>query len=374
MLKKALLFEPAGYHYTLLPCYMEYLVDLGYEVDLLVHESFSLEDDFSCLSAEFRPKVVSFNDLELSDVSTKIDFSLYDLIWVTTLNGFGKRSWKNPFDAIGSYPTPPDGLYGTIHARDAVHSIGLDFDHFAQVFSLVDFGPAEPDIAPLSLSYYGEHPGGCCDLTRRVNMLITGVSVSMPGVTTPMAERYGKELRVVAVGSTFGRSYWAHALVGQLAYFFTRKRGWKWYGAVPLSPARLMRAIKTLDLRGYASSSDLYAAVEQCDFLIANFERDVLKKFSSLNISGQALFSLGYSKPLILPASVARFWGFDESNSIVFNDGDFSDGMRRAMKMTSEEYKGLQQGLAAKAKADYEASLNLLSRRVAESRRRATHD
>lgn len=374
MSKKALLFEPAGYHHTLLPCYMKYLIDLGYEVDLLAHESFSYEDDFSCLSEKYRPKVFSFSDLELSDVTAVIDFSLYDLIWVTTLNGFGKRSWRNPFDVIGSYPTPLDGLYGTIHARDAAHSIGLDFERFAQVFSLVDFGPTEPSIAPISLSFYGEHYQDCHDLRRRVNMLITGVSVSMPGVTAPMAERYGKELKVVAVGSTFGRDYWAHAFTGQLAYFFTRKRGWKWYGAVPLSPARLMRAVKTLDLRGHASSSDLYDAVDQCDFLVANFERDVLKKFSSLNISGQALFSLGFSKPLILPASVAAFWGFDSSNSIVFKDGDFSDGMRRAMEMTPEEYEGLQQGIAAKAKADYETSLSLLSCRIAESRRCGAHD
>lgn len=374
MIKKALLFEPAGYHHTLLPCYMKYLLDLGYDVDLLAHESFSLEDDFACLLDEFRPNVILFSDLNLSDVSEVIDFDAYDLIWVTTLNGFGKSAWKNPFDVLGSYPDPSDGLYGTIHAMDSVHSIGLDFGRFAQVFSLVDFGLAEPAIAPLSLSYYGEVPRYTADLNHRVNMLITGVSVSMPGVTRAMTERYDKELKVVAVGSTFNRDYWIHALIGQIAYFFTRRRGWKWYGAVPVLPMKLRRAVRTLDLRGYASSSELYAAVEQTDFLIANFEKDVLDKFSKRNISGQALFSLGFCKPLILPASVANFWGFDSSNSIVFEDGNFSDGMRRAMEISSEEYSELQQGLAIKAKVDYEASLDLLRNRIEESRRHRAND
>ena len=372
MSKQALLFEPTGYHHTLLPCYMRYLVELGYEVDLLVHTSFSLEDDFSCFSSEYRPSVTMFDDLSLSGMGEIVDFDFYDLVWVTTINGSDRVPWDNPFDAMGFYPSPMDGLYGTIHALDVAHDIGLDYSKFSQVFSLADPGASDSQICSFSLSFYGEHKRGPRKLNDGVDMLIVGVSVSMPAVTKALTDDYGKDLKIVAIGSTFGHNYWRHAFVGQLSYFLTRKRGWKWFGAFPLRPSKLKKAFSGLELRGFATSSDMYAEVEKADFLIANFERDVLEKFSKRNISGQALFSLGYQKPLILPASVAAFWGFDDSNSVVFADGDFASGMRRAMEMDDAEYKTLVRNIEAKTEADHDASLDILKIRIAIARDKKT--
>ena len=347
---------------------MRYLVELGYEVDLLVHTSFSLEDDFSCVSSEYRPSVAMFDDLSLSGVGEIVDFDSYDLVWVTTINGSDRLPWDNPFDAMGFYPSPRDGLYGTIHALDVAHDIGLDYSRFSQVFSLADPGLSEPQISPLSLSYYGDHDCVSSNLRDGVNMLIVGVSVSMPAVTKALTDDYGKESKIVAIGSTFGRNYWRHAFVGQLSYFLTRKRGWKWFGAFPLRPSKLKKAFAGLELLGFATSADMYAEVEKADFLIANFERDAFEKFSKWCISGQALFSLGYQKPLILPTSVAAFWGFDGSNSVVFADGDFASGMRRAMEMDDAEYKTLVRNIEAKAEADFDASLDVLKIKIAEAR------
>ena len=36
-MEKVIIFEPNAYHYEILPGFAKYFLDLGYEVDLLVH-------------------------------------------------------------------------------------------------------------------------------------------------------------------------------------------------------------------------------------------------------------------------------------------------------------------------------------------------
>ena len=343
--RKALLFEPSGHHYTLLPCYLSYLKQLGYDVTILAYRNFDSDLELCRVPWREEVSVVLFNDPDLSDVPHQIDFDLFDLVWVTTLNGSCGDRWRNPFEVLGFYPAPSNGLYGTLHAVCQWDKLGIDYSRMTQVFTLVDVGDSYPDLEPLSLSYFGEVSSAPIGGSKRT-FLITGVSVSIPKVSRAIALWEGSFKGIVScIGSTFGSLFWLRALVGQALYTCTGCRGRKWKGVVPLSPYKARKVFGAFRLKGSVASPTLYESVESSDYIIANFEGDALFRFSTSQISGQALLSLGFCKPLILAESVASFWGFDDRTAVVFPDGHFDAGLKKAMSLTPAEYSELQENI-----------------------------
>lgn len=354
--KKALLFEPCPYHFTLLSCYIYYLNELNYDITLLVHESFNECDELARLGS-ISVSVVKFCDVYLQDVPTILDFNEYDLVFVSTLNLSESLGYANPFEAMGFYPNPVDGLFGVIHSKGLVDKINLDYTKFNQVFSLVDFGINEPSIKPLTLFYYGENDFK--QLKRdSLSFAIVGGSVSLANsVKAALHVRRKNKIKITGVGAMLKKSTWIRAWCINFLYPFIKPKGKRWLGIAPKNIISFLHAVSMFNMMGFAKSSLLYKVVENSSYLIVDFNEDLFRIFSQDQMSGQALLSLGFRKPMVLPQSVAEFWGFNDENSVIFPDGHLEIGLETAIALPEDEYKKMQEALVEKAQKESAASL-----------------
>lgn len=366
-MKRALIFEPCPYHYTLVPGYVGYLNELDYGIDLLVYETFDPIVELAGF-ANVAINVLHYDDLSFKAINELVDFGSYDLIWITTLDT-ENRPWKNVFEGIGYYPSPRDGLYGTLHSVGRYGRLNLERERFAQIFTLMDVSHILPETKPLSLSDYGD-----MEESRRhaksseTTLAMIGISMSPRGVMHALSQEIKTPVRLIMVGKGRDGSYLVKAFLKDFASMFLRSHRPNWRGTMPKNPLGIVNLIKHLDCQGSLESAALYGLIYDSDFLAANYEGSALRIFSEDRMSGTALLSLGFRKPMVINESAACAWGFDSQVAVVFPDGCFGQGLAEAVSMGSERYAELCSNLAEKDRIDHAKSLMEIERAILESR------
>lgn len=363
--KRALVFEPCPYHYTLLGSYAYYLSELNYEVVLLVHESCDFEQDLYG-AWQLVSEVHHFSDDNWSDAKSVISSGHFDLVWITTINIPFRDDGKNLFEVLGGYPCPPDGLFATLHDILQLEESRIDKTRFAAIFTLADKRKELPGSLPISLSYYGPpHLGN--GLSHPISLLTVGVSVSLCGAMKYVAEdRHGEDYSVALIGRKTKLRFWGGPIYARLRN--RKKGGERSFGnqGYPRGPLSLVRAMRKLEFQGQVSSETMYAEIKKADYLIANFEGEMLHIFSNLRVSGVTLLSLGFNVPMLVNETIAKSWGFDETNSIIFPDGRFDIALRRIKTITSHEYAQMQAALLEKQKRDLAKSIAEIQSAIAK--------
>ena len=63
--------------------------------------------------------------------------------------------------------------------------------------------------------------------------------------------------------------------------------------------------------------------------------------FTANRTSGTKQLSLGFLKPCIIERSVAEYYGFTDRNAIIYDDGNLTMAVERAICMSEEEYQDM---------------------------------
>jgi hypothetical protein len=116
--------------------------------------------------------------------------------------------------------------------------------------------------------------------------------------------------------------------------------------------ARYLRKLGVIDFE------KMYAEVERAHFMLFLLEKSNSRQSDYLynKTSGMRLLSLGFLKPAIIQYDFGEAYGFNERNSIIYQqDDELAEAMLRAAKMNSEVYEKMQKNLfemAEKIKLD----------------------
>ena len=104
---------------------------------------------------------------------------------------------------------------------------------------------------------------------------------------------------------------------------------------------------------------ELYKEVYNSDFIIINLDpnkKDDIE-FHKIRVTGSAQLSYGFLKPPFIHKDFANFYNFNYSNSIIYDNFNFTRSIRNAINMKNEDYKKLQYNLSLLAKQIYKKSL-----------------
>ena len=112
--------------------------------------------------------------------------------------------------------------------------------------------------------------------------------------------------------------------------FRLNKHDWKRY--------RPIRRVSELEVTGKIPFSTLFSLIDASDFIALNVYERVADDFSSIQTSGSKQLSLGFLKPCIIEKSMADYYGFDETNAVVYEKGEFVEALERGISMSEEEY------------------------------------
>jgi hypothetical protein len=122
------------------------------------------------------------------------------------------------------------------------------------------------------------------------------------------------------------------------------------------------------DIKGRLDFSGLYEELEKSDFLLTLLdpENPLHERYITTGTSGSFQLIYGFQKPCLIAEKFAPANGFNKSNSIVYaKNSDLALAMIDAVNMTLGEYDSMQKALKKCADAVYAESL--------ENMRRLTH-
>jgi hypothetical protein len=114
--------------------------------------------------------------------------------------------------------------------------------------------------------------------------------------------------------------------------------------------------------------SELYQTIENSDYIIVpldpNSKYDL--DYNYTKSSGSIQLSYGFLKPAIVNDEFGYFYFLNNKNSLIFNNFNLYDGMKKAIQLNKNEYKLLQNNLNATVAEIYKKSIQNVKKVIKE--------
>ena len=113
---------------------------------------------------------------------------------------------------------------------------------------------------------------------------------------------------------------------------------------------------------------EMYLEIEKSDYIIITLDpnNSYDYQFKTIRVTGSMQLSLGFLKPVLINEVFADFYFLNSENSLIFNNSNFCDIMKKSILLNKIDYKKLQNKLNIHAKDVYQKSINNVKRFVPE--------
>lgn len=328
--KSVLLIETNACHGEVISAYFQYFTDLGYNVDIIMHDFVYKEKHFTrhdmsnvnvyhCHQTVMRKMFQSkrMNEYKAIFIMTPINTATGQsvLTFFPELNRFKNlyviahnmpdiaREYKD-FDKshilglgrkLGKHPSTNPHLFGNVHKNHTRH----------KPVTFITVGRIDPQI-------------------KNHTMLISTVQ--------ELVER-GYKFKVIVIGE----------------------------GKMPAINDKIKPFIIT---PGRQISENMYQYMEQSDFFLTLWDKNdsTHDKYRTNLISGSPQLIFGFNKIPVIQKEFADFYDFDDTNAIVYQGNNLTDAMEQAILMTDNHYTKLYQGLNKLSQEMYNESKNNLKK------------
>ncbi len=114
------------------------------------------------------------------------------------------------------------------------------------------------------------------------------------------------------------------------------------------------------EIKGMLNFPDMFNIIEKSDFLLSTMDITNIKhnRYLKGQSSGNIQLSLGFKKPLIINEVFGKNYEFSNDNAIFYSENNLKDGMLKAINISFEDYKKMQNSIDDLSKKIYNQSLN----------------
>ena len=323
-----LIIEPNEFHQECLPGYTKYFIDLGYNVDVLMHDSGN--DSFCLFPNNENIKLRTFQNINylknyaknLSSIIKKYDFILLQSIYYPN---------RMLYYDLGIYEKN-----NSIFVDHELKYINLNYSKYFKEHRILTLGNISNGLQ-VNPHYFGNIK--IKDKNNKTNFFLTSSFRRNYKLFVNVSERLKREnfdFNVVVVGR--GKTFNAKSIPQFLSPNFIFKYN--------------------------ISYSKLYEIIENSDFIIIPLEPnnsyDIL--FKTTKATGSMQLVYGFLKPAIINQEFANFYNLNEKNSLIYTDSNLYDAMRNAILLSLKEYKYLQTNLHSTEEEIYQTSINNLKK------------
>ena len=315
-------------HAEVVPGYVKYLLDLGYNVSVLVHPARLKEGLFA-----------RFSDKNL------------------ILNKISKRSILKYFkhsdlsEVQGLLVTTAGKLCDSIH-YDEVYTHFKDNVDKSKIF-LVEH-EAKPAVD---------------EGTFKDNLIMLR-EMDYKNILTPKNEDI---TNFVTVGAIQGKRKNNELIINSVKVL--HEQGYRNFKVTVIGKGNLKGLPAELhpyfDIKGRLPFDKMYDEIEKADFMLTSYDENNQKhlRYKTTGTSGNFQLVYGFLKPCIIIESFAPINGFNNTNSILYkSDNDYSKAMAKAIEMNSDEYNELQNNLKIYADNLYNKSLENFKKLISKER------
>lgn len=130
-------------------------------------------------------------------------------------------------------------------------------------------------------------------------------------------------------------------------------------GCNPKIPYLLRNNVK---VEGFIKCPKMFSLINSSDFILPllNYEDKSHHKFLNESTTGARLLSLGFNKPLVINEIFGKAYECTNKNSIIYSNHELYDAMRKAIAMTSYDYSIMVNNLRLLERRIYQKSLDNL--------------
>ena len=331
--KSVLLIETNGCHGEVISAYFQYFRDMGYNVDIVMHDFIYREHHFTRHDMSniniYHCHMTAMHKIFKSDKMNK-----YDAIFVMTpMNfSFGSQSVLNLFPELQRFKN----LYIVAHNVPDIENNYQKFDKkhiFGLGRKLNDFPSTNPHLFGNVQKNPTKHNPTTFITVGRIDPQIKDHKMLISAVEK--LATHGYDFRVIIIGG--GKK-------------------------LPKIPDNIKKYIQ---MPGRQIAEKMFRYMEQSDFFLTLWDKNnpTHDKYRTNLISGSPQLIFGFNKVPIIQQEFALFYDFDKTNAIVYNDDTLADAMEHAILMNNTQYKKLYSGLQKLATDMYnETKQNIKSR------------
>ena len=321
--KTILIIEVNGCHWETIPGYCKYLIELGYNVEILTR--YYAEEIFKSLDNNDKIKIFECNHVTFDKILKDFDFTKYERIMYNSKRVYFKKNDVNAegMDLFEYYNVIPKGKKDNIYIQHHIDK----FDDFYEPNQIILANPSKNpklDKFVVNPHYFGEF-----QLKNYKNKDI----VSFISIGELSKHRRNSALLIKAVKLLHNKGYknFKITIIGN--------------GKLEELPTDIRSYFNILGRLDYQK---MFKEIEKSDFILPLLDPDIEahKRYMYYGTSGTFQLVYGFNKPCIIHKTFADIYGFDEKNSIIYECNDkLPEAILNAIYIMDDEYKNIQQNL-----------------------------
>ncbi len=324
-------------HSEVVPGFCKYLIDLGYNVSVLVHPDRIKEGLFS----RFKNEKLFVNKMSKRQV----------------LKYFQNDDLQ---DVKGVIVTTVGKLCDSVHYNDAYETFNQNTDKSKiffvehEVVHSADAGTWQDDIITLRQMNYKNTKSVVVNPHYFGNIGIT----SKNDITN-----------FVMVGVIQDKRKDSDLIVDSVKIL--HKQGIKNFKITVIGKGKLNHLPKEIrqyfDIKGRLPFDKMYDELEKADFMLTSYDESnpMHIRYNTTGTSGNFQLVYGFLKPCVIIKSFGPINGFDDTNSILYDSNEkYADAMKKCIEMSSEDYTKMQNSLKEYVDGLYKESLDNLGKSI----------
>ena len=327
-----LIFEPNKYHHECSPGFSKYFIDLGYNVDLLIHRNGI--DSFYLFDGTKNIRLFIFKNLKHIQRKTKKLSRImkkYDFVLVQSTDQKRKDLYINL-----KFLKRNNTIF-VFHEITFAERIYSKYFNGNRIWTLGNMSKGK-QVNP---HYFG-------------NIKIRELNSKTRFFMTSTAHRSYYYL-IETVMKLYENNFSFEIIITGRSKRFLKQK----------IPECLHKIFK---FKSKVSFLELYRDIESSDFIIIPLDpkskNDNLYK--TTKVTGSMQLVLGFLKPALINKKFSDFYNLNNKNSLIYNNHNLYDVMKKAINMNNKEYKILQSNLYKLENKIYNASIDNIIKTIDE--------
>ena len=332
--KTVLIFEPNNSHAEVIIGYIKYLIDLGFNVDILTTKENANSNFLYSFQDNKNINLFIANETLYAKYFKSQKIKNYDFIWFSSVKYYANYIKKNNIiDYIGFMPQGKNKTLFTIHDT-------FDFDEKTlnsllksnQIISLANFTKG----VMINPHYFCKYP------ILAKNNITTFITI---GAITSQRRNY--QMLFDAIKKLVLNDYKFKIII------ISRSEATN----IPKDTTKHIEFKYNLDF------PDMYKEIIKSDFFLPLLDPENIKhdRYITTGATGSTQLIYGFSKPCLIHKKFASHYMLDEKNSINY-DNDFYASMIKAIDMDQNSYKELQENISKTAHNIQKSSIKNLKK------------
>lgn len=357
---KILVFEPNNHHFEILPGFCQLFIKLGCDVDLLVRSHSALGDEFCRASIHVR--VFNYEEDGYVALAKRCEHQKYDYIFISSFDHLEKGQWVDTVKRVEDLNLNIP-YFGCFHD---LNNVGLYNNNVmlrdGRIVALSEYKYNGIRIPMVNPHFYSSSKGNHKknDVT---SFAMIGTSNWRNELEHSLDSKYltGISYKIYSIGAFDSVKYRRNRYKRMIFFPIAKLLHFSKYTNPNNKPAT-SKAIQHITNNGKLPFQEMYSIIERSDFILLNIKTHQNTDFITTRTSGAKQLALGFEKPPILSEEVAKAYGFDSSNAVIYQTGHLDEALYRACTLSKLEYQQMTDSLEKLSKSIEKKSLENLQK------------